>query len=494
LPYISPDQYQTTPAEDLLHAAAHGFIGFDQRLIHALVDRPERTLPGILSFLRGHRIHPDLIPDFVAIFHNLNTPEAAEFYIAAIRGTLDDISDDLTEAVVTLGAPMLEPLLALYHDVAEEQSSEIAFMLAGLGVRDQRIFDLLLERLEYEAGDGALSLSLYGDPAAIPHIERILLEVPETDEHLRHELQSAIRQIEAAQPPIAPEPFDIFKLYAEEAGPNFGALSAQDRLSLLSDTPPDVRAEAAASFRHEELSVIVRDRLLRAAKLDPDPNVRGRAWEALAANSGEPEIHRSLIEAARNAPLEERTGAVVALASGEEVDAETLALIEALYSVPEARAKTIEAMWKSLDPRFRQYIVKHLDDPDPLVRHHAIYGIGYLGLGSEVHRLTALFEDDDFRHDALLAYALAVPAETGRSRMKALFRRIDQLAGGLTDAEAALVEQALDERLIMRGMKPVFEAGADAEPEPTPKAPVKVGRNDPCPCGSGKKYKKCHGG
>jgi preprotein translocase subunit SecA len=30
------------------------------------------------------------------------------------------------------------------------------------------------------------------------------------------------------------------------------------------------------------------------------------------------------------------------------------------------------------------------------------------------------------------------------------------------------------------------------------KAPVrrnepKVGRNDPCPCGSGKKYKKCHG-
>jgi preprotein translocase subunit SecA len=21
----------------------------------------------------------------------------------------------------------------------------------------------------------------------------------------------------------------------------------------------------------------------------------------------------------------------------------------------------------------------------------------------------------------------------------------------------------------------------------------KIGRNDPCPCGSGKKYKKCHG-
>ena len=26
-----------------------------------------------------------------------------------------------------------------------------------------------------------------------------------------------------------------------------------------------------------------------------------------------------------------------------------------------------------------------------------------------------------------------------------------------------------------------------------PAAPTKVGRNEPCPCGSGKKYKKCHG-
>jgi len=30
-----------------------------------------------------------------------------------------------------------------------------------------------------------------------------------------------------------------------------------------------------------------------------------------------------------------------------------------------------------------------------------------------------------------------------------------------------------------------LDAGGGAVPE--------VGRNDPCPCGSGKKYKKCHG-
>jgi preprotein translocase subunit SecA len=31
------------------------------------------------------------------------------------------------------------------------------------------------------------------------------------------------------------------------------------------------------------------------------------------------------------------------------------------------------------------------------------------------------------------------------------------------------------------------------EPQQVRRAEPKVGRNDPCPCGSGKKYKKCHG-
>ncbi len=34
--------------------------------------------------------------------------------------------------------------------------------------------------------------------------------------------------------------------------------------------------------------------------------------------------------------------------------------------------------------------------------------------------------------------------------------------------------------------------GSESAPSPTP-AHEKIGRNDPCPCGSGKKYKKCHG-
>ena len=35
--------------------------------------------------------------------------------------------------------------------------------------------------------------------------------------------------------------------------------------------------------------------------------------------------------------------------------------------------------------------------------------------------------------------------------------------------------------------------GSRSKPQTIRRTEKKVGRNDPCPCGSGKKYKKCHG-
>ncbi len=34
---------------------------------------------------------------------------------------------------------------------------------------------------------------------------------------------------------------------------------------------------------------------------------------------------------------------------------------------------------------------------------------------------------------------------------------------------------------------------AATAPHPVVRSAFQVGRNDPCPCGSGKKFKKCHG-
>ncbi|MCB2193350.1 MAG: SEC-C domain-containing protein, partial [Deltaproteobacteria bacterium] len=38
-----------------------------------------------------------------------------------------------------------------------------------------------------------------------------------------------------------------------------------------------------------------------------------------------------------------------------------------------------------------------------------------------------------------------------------------------------------------------YSGGEAAQPETAQREGKKVGRNDPCPCGSGKKYKKCCG-
>jgi preprotein translocase subunit SecA len=44
-----------------------------------------------------------------------------------------------------------------------------------------------------------------------------------------------------------------------------------------------------------------------------------------------------------------------------------------------------------------------------------------------------------------------------------------------------------------RAQQPARVGGDDATPKTVRRDMPKVGRNDPCPCGSGKKYKKCHG-
>jgi preprotein translocase subunit SecA len=43
------------------------------------------------------------------------------------------------------------------------------------------------------------------------------------------------------------------------------------------------------------------------------------------------------------------------------------------------------------------------------------------------------------------------------------------------------------------GAAPAAGAQVSSEPQPVRRTQPKVGRNDACPCGSGKKYKKCHG-
>ena len=54
------------------------------------------------------------------------------------------------------------------------------------------------------------------------------------------------------------------------------------------------------------------------------------------------------------------------------------------------------------------------------------------------------------------------------------------------------VEQIEEEQQRRRKQQLIFNQGGESA-APQPAKSKKVGRNDPCPCGSGKKYKQCHG-
>jgi preprotein translocase subunit SecA len=63
------------------------------------------------------------------------------------------------------------------------------------------------------------------------------------------------------------------------------------------------------------------------------------------------------------------------------------------------------------------------------------------------------------------------------------------------DQEAREIEHEREEarRKAQREQNLVYSAGDSAAEAPSKREAAKVGRNDLCPCGSGKKYKKCHG-
>jgi hypothetical protein len=114
-----------------------------------------------------------------------------------------------------------------------------------------------------------------------------------------------------------------------------------------------------------------------------------------------------------------------------------------------------------MHPSFRDYFPKHLDDADLEVRRGAVWGIGYYGIKSELEKIRKLFDDEDLRSDALFAYALAVPTEVSRGRMKGLLTRIEKDAHGLSEMEEELVKAALDERLLLAGKEPFFAQQED---------------------------------
>jgi HEAT repeat protein len=483
----------------LLRAAARGVVAIDHRFLRAILERGEAELGSILRFFeaesRDGRIDTDA--DLLAIVRQCHTAATLPFLVEFARRDRFQFSEALTGAFVELGAASVEPLLNLFEE--SDNAEDVAFALAALHLRDPRVLSVLTGLLDIDPIEGALCLGICGDPAARPALEAALAKTPPDEDLAREGLTLAIQEIEGAAPPEEAAPYDIWPDYPEEAEPHFAALDDQELVEFLSSPLAVYRAHAVLLLGTNGLEGDVLARILELAKSDPDAGVRGACWEALDGSLEQPGVRKAMLARLQDpaAPIEERCGALVALAlESGEVEAVVRRSILEFYTIPEARAQAIKAMWHSMDRRFAQYIPPHLDDPDLEIRRQVVCAVGWLGLAPQLGRIEPLFEDEDLRDDALCAYALAAPGSVTPARTRALLRKIDDLAGGLSRDEGILVRKALDNRLQLHGQDPIFLALEDSKEEDEPEPPArstKVGRNAPCPCGSGKKYKKCCG-
>jgi preprotein translocase subunit SecA len=227
-----------------------------------------------------------------------------------------------------------------------------------------------------------------------------------------------------------------------------------------------------------------------------DADIRDRTWnilddtlssaadpERIFANPDEPDIRaaelrlKSLFWPGIESPLKD-------VATQEELDG---AVEEMRGLLRERFEKRIEELGEETSSRLFRYILlqsldsnwrEHLLSMDELRR-----GIGLRAIGQKDPLLEYQFESFNLFQQMLQSvrekvteYALrvAVVTEDRPSRRAMRESREMLLPGGRSDEEAAAL------------------AAGDAKPQPIHRGP-KVGRNDPCPCGSGKKYKHCHG-
>lgn len=129
-----------------------------------------------------------------------------------------------------LGALALEPALRLCKTSPLGPSDALLVLLAQLGVRDERILDLLTGFLRINAAAAASLLAIYGDPAALPELRAQLEQALGEPDPLKARdteyLREAIRKLEgeaapsqapASAPASAPAPARVKKVAQKPA-------------------------------------------------------------------------------------------------------------------------------------------------------------------------------------------------------------------------------------------------------------------------------------
>lgn len=460
---LTPDRYAETPLDELLSEASLGRIGVDQAWIRAILAHdPEEAAQALVAYFQemDEEVRIDLSAEVFHLLRAIRSTTAIPVYVELLHDAGDDDPSEIYEALAELGAAAIEPLLALHAEAGPESQANVEFLLAGLRVEDPRIDELLKARLQSDPADAAINISLYGNAAFRPLLEARIASLDPASEsyaHDKHELEFAIDQLSAVTVPDSPAPFDIYAHFPETAPPVFDVLDPVEMIAYFDHPDAAIRRQAVESLGNEQLEEDEQARIVQLAETDPEVAVRSQAWQSLAGALEDKIILAKLRDkfADEAAPALERAGAACALAEGE-ISQDLADGLEVFYKDPATRALALKAMWHSLDRGFSEYFPPHLEDEDRDVQRQAIWGVGYLGVGHAAGKLEQLFEDPDVRDHALFAYALSCPGDVSRGRAKSLYKKIFDLAGGLSAEEVEIVESAIDQRLSMHGLDPVF--------------------------------------
>jgi preprotein translocase subunit SecA len=175
----------------------------------------------------------------------------------------------------------------------------------------------------------------------------------------------------------------------------------------------------------------------------------------------------------------------------QAIEEQVFAVVQKAYLAKEAELGTFENGLSALryfEQRFYLEAIDQLWKDHLLSMDHLRQGIGLRGYGQKDPKQEYKKEG----YEMFVAMTWSVKADVVSKVLRV------HLISQQSAAEQEARRLAEQRRAMQRLTEVHAEAGADGEaPKPKQETVVrqtpKVGRNDPCPCGSGKKYKKCHG-
>ncbi|MEO6079102.1 MAG: preprotein translocase subunit SecA [Steroidobacteraceae bacterium] len=296
------------------------------------------------------------------------------------------------------------------------------------------------------------------------------------------------RQIEKAQRKVEAHNFDIRKqlLMFDDVANDQRKVVYQQRTGIMGATD---LSEAVAGMRDDAVNALIGqfvppqasptdwdlDGLAEAVQRDFNTAVDAKPW--IADNQElEETVFRERVIAAVHAQYADK---------------------EALYGAPVMRQLERQILLQTLDQHWRE----HLAAMDYLRQGIHLRGYAQKDYRYEFKREAfGLFSNmlDRVKHDvaSVLARAqLRDPAEVEREEAEHRERLMRALQAQHAEA-SALQEQPADAEEQMAGAP--FDMRSEQSGGALPQMPFvrgdrKIGRNDPCPCGSGRKYKQCHG-